>query len=281
MKSTCLLVAVASLAVVRAQQPPAQPAPGAPTKPYIPLAASTLAEHPDQYYGEPVTVTGAVEQVLSPAAFSVDQDKTKSTGKEVLVIAPTMVGIGKVDPNTYVTVIGEVVHFDAAEIAKKAAGYTLDLPADAAGKFKNKPVIVARSVVNTAGIDVAKRPPPPMNADELALQKIMKVVQPASAALRGAVDAMNVPAAKEQAGILKQAFAQTEAFWKTKGKTDATQWSADARKDAETVDTAVAAGNWDQARTSAGTLNQKCGTCHTAYRERMDDGSFRIKNTGR
>src|SRR5262245_28377200 len=100
-------------------QPPAQGA-AAPTgqqKPFVPLAASTLANKPDAYYGEMVSVTATVEQVLSKSAISIDQDKTKSTGKEILVLAPTM--NGTVDLNTYVTVIGELMAFDPAEIAKK------------------------------------------------------------------------------------------------------------------------------------------------------------------
>ena len=81
-----------------AQQPPPPPlAPGTPPKPLVPLAASTVAENPDPYYGEYVTVTAAVEQILSRTSFSIDQDATKSTGKEVLVIAPNM--NGKVDTN--------------------------------------------------------------------------------------------------------------------------------------------------------------------------------------
>lgn len=263
----------------RGQQPQGQQ-PASTAKPFIPLAASTLAEHPDAYYGEPVTVTAAVEQILNDAVFSIDQDKTKSTGKDVLVVAPTMIGVGKVDPNTYVTVIGEVVRFDPAEISKKTKGYALNLAPDAVAKFKDKPVVVATSVVTTTGVDVAKRPPPPMTADELALQKIMRQVGPSSQALRGAVDQMNAALAKEHATVLKQAFTQTEAFWKAKGKTDASQWASDARKDAESVDAAVAAGNWDQAKASAGTMNQKCATCHGTYRERMDDGTFRIKTPG-
>jgi hypothetical protein len=91
-----------------------QPAPAAPAgpaqKPLVPVAASTLATHPDPYYGVHVTMTGAVEAKLNTLVFSVDQDKTKSTGKEVLVLAPRM--NAPVDPNTYVTVIGEVVKFD-------------------------------------------------------------------------------------------------------------------------------------------------------------------------
>ena len=51
-----------------------------------------------------------VDQTLSPTAFSVDQDKTKSTGKDVLVLAPRL--NEPIELNTYVTVIGEVVKFD-------------------------------------------------------------------------------------------------------------------------------------------------------------------------
>src|SRR6266581_3568674 len=68
--------------------------------PRVPLAASTLAANPDPYIGEWVTVTAAVEQTLAVLAFSIDQDKTKSTGKEILVLAPRM--NSPVDLNTYV-----------------------------------------------------------------------------------------------------------------------------------------------------------------------------------
>src|SRR5262245_37401857 len=86
-----------------------QPAAGAPAKPYIPLAASTLLKKPEAYYGEMVTVTATVDAVLSKTSISIDQDKTKSTGNEVLVLAPTM--NGTVDLNSYVTVIGELMPF--------------------------------------------------------------------------------------------------------------------------------------------------------------------------
>src|SRR5438093_10228098 len=92
------------------EQPPAQPggqpaAPaGPPAKPLVPVAASTLAAHPETYYGERVTMTGAVEQSLGKLVFSVDQDKTKTLEQQILVLAPRL--NSPVDPNTYVTVIG-------------------------------------------------------------------------------------------------------------------------------------------------------------------------------
>lgn len=259
----------------RMGQPPAPPA-SAQAKPFVPLAASTLAAHPETYYGEVVTVTAAVEQTLSKSSFSVDQDKTKSTGQEVLVIAPTMTGT--VDLNSYVTVIGEAMAFDAAEIAKKAKGYTLDISPEVAAKYRGKPVVLATAVVNSAGIDVAKKPLPPMTTDDLALQKFMKQIGPANTALRGDIDKMDAALTKEHAAAIKQAFVGTEAFWKAKAKTDAIQWSAEAHKDAEALEAAVTAGNWDQAKAAAATLGQKCAACHGAYRDRLDDGTFRIKS---
>jgi cytochrome c556 len=260
---------------------PAAPAPApaaAPAKPLVPVAASTLADHPDTYYGESVTMTGAVEQTLAQLTFSVDQDKTKSTGKEVLVIAPRL--SGPVEANTYVTVIGEVVRFDPEEVAKKAKEYKMELSPEVAAKYKGHPVIFATAVINTAGVDLAKKPLPPVTADDELLSKIMKQVGPANGALRTDIEKMDVKLAKEHAAVLKQAFMQTEAFWKSKGKTDAIQWAAEARKHAEGIDVAATSGNWDGVKAAAGTLGQQCGACHGIYRERLEDGSYRLKGLG-
>jgi len=307
--STLILVACAVLAVSIAAQQPQQPpppqqdqqqqgrggrgrggqaaggaaaTPGTPAKPYIPLAASTLAAHPDTYYGELVTVTGAVESTLSKLAFSVDQDKTKSTGKDVIVVAPTL--MEPVTANTYVTVLGEVVHLDPAEIGKKGAEltkeYKLDVGPDVIEKYKGHPVVLAKSVITTAGVDVAKRPPPPMTAEEEALSKIMKQVGPANTALRSALDKTDMAVAKENANVLRNMFTQNEAFWKPKGKPDAIKFAEEAKKLSEQINAAIGTGNWDEAKTHANTLGQQCAGCHGAFRERMDDGTFRIKNTG-
>jgi cytochrome c556 len=285
--ATCAIFA-ASLALQAAQrgqrggeQPPAQPsaqppAPATPpAKPLVPVAASTLAAHPEMYYGERVTMTGAVEQSVGKLAFSVDQDKTKTLEQQVLVLAPRL--NSPVDLNTYVTVIGEAMAFDSAELAKRAKDYPVEISPEVAAKYKGRPMIFATNVINTSGIDLAVRLPPPMTADEKALQEVMKQVGPANVALRGDADKMDIATTKEHAATLTKAFTQTEAFWKVKGKTDAAQWAQEARKLAETIDTAASAGKWDDVKSSAGTLGQKCASCHGAYRERFDDGSFRIK----
>ena len=202
--------------------------PGTPPKPLVPVAASSVVKNPDPYVGEYVTLTATVESNLSKTSFSVDQDKTKSTGQEVLVLAPNLQK--PADPNGYVTVIGQLIKFDPAEVEKNLKGYTLDLPADVQEKYKGKPVVLATAVINTAGIDIAKKPIPPMSADDLALQKIMTKLPPAQAALRKAMDGKDLNLVKEQAAILKTAFTETEAFWKAKGNTEAMTIAGDGEE---------------------------------------------------
>jgi len=115
--SAVLITASAALAgsiALRADQGPPQ---GGAAKPLVPMTASTIVREPAAHIGENVSMMAAVETVLSKTIFTVDQDKTKSTGQEVIVIAPTLQEMpGR---NEYLTIQGEVIKFDPAEIAKK------------------------------------------------------------------------------------------------------------------------------------------------------------------
>jgi cytochrome c556 len=261
-------------------QPPAQQQPPAPQpKPLIPVATNTVNANPDAYYGQGVTISASVDQILSKSAFSVDQRRAGSApppakATDVLVLVPTLQS--PVDLKSYVTVMGELVKFDPAEVAKKAKDYKIDLPPDVVAKYTGRPAMIATSVITEKFVDLAKRLPPPMTADEETLSKVMKQLPPALAALRTGIDGSNAEAASKNAAVLKQGFTDTEAFWKPK-KADATQWARDARVKVEGIQASIAASKWDEAKTAAGTLQQACGTCHNAYRERFDDGSFRIK----
>jgi cytochrome c556 len=305
-------ITVISMAALRAQQPPAQqpPAGGAPTaqgapaqgappqggagqgaqggrggaapeaappaRPIVPASASSIAAKPEAYYGQVVTIYATVEEELAPTAFSVDQDKTKaSPGKEVLVLAPRL--HEKVQPNSYVTVIGEVVHADPSEISKKAKPNTPVLPAEVLAKHPGRPVILASSVIDGSFNDLAKFIPPPMTPEEAALDKTMKGVGGANGALRKGVDAMNADLVKTNTDILVKAFTDTEAFWKARGKADAVKIAQTAHAAAQAIQNAAAMGNWNEAKAQNTTLGQQCAACHGVYRERGEDGSFYIK----
>ncbi len=259
---------------------------GAPAaKPYVPTSAASLARNPNAFLGENVTLTAAVEQILSHSAFLVEQRLPASANaspkapagavKDVLVLAPIL--NGPVEQDKYVTVAGEVMTFDPAEIAKKVKNYQLDLTPDIAEKYKGRPVIIAKVVVNGSMVDLAMRLPPPYTADEKSLDDTMKKVAPASAALRASVDASKMDSTADNIALLKRAFTETEAFWKSKSVPDAVKKAQDARALVETIDREIAGGAWDDAKKNTTALNQACGGCPTPYRERFDDGSFRAK----
>ena len=184
-------------------------------KPLIPVAASTLADTPDTYVGQLVTVTGAVEQTLSKSVFSIDQDKTKSTGRNVLVIAPSL--NGTIGLNAYVTVVGEVVRFSASEIAQRLPQYVLDLTPDLISKYEGIPTVLATAVVDTALVDLARKVPPPLTPEEEAFDKVMKATGPAFTTLRQTLTDTDADSLKTQTVILRRTFSDTQAFWKGKG----------------------------------------------------------------
>ena len=220
-------------------------------------------------------MTGTIEQTLGKMAFSVDQDRTKSTGQEVLVIPARL--NEPVETNTYVTVIGDVIKFDPAEVTKRNKTLPADLTPDVIAKYQGKPAILATAVINAAMIDVAKFIPPPMTPEEAAFDKVMKAVGPANAALRKGMDASNAELVKTNTDVLKKSFVEAETFWKTRGKADAMKFAADARKAVELIELAAAAARWDDVKTHVNTLGQQCAGCHGVYRERLEDGSFAIK----
>lgn len=244
----------------------------------VPMAASSIAMFPDKYYGELVSIIAAVETTLSKTAFTVDQDKTKATGKEILVLAPTMNGV--VIPNQYVTVQGEVVKFDPAAIAQKAKTYRLDLDPEVVARFQGRPAILATAVINSSLIDVAKRVLPPPTPEELALDKAMKQISPTFNDLRTGLETPKADDVKAQVATLKAAFTETEAFFKKRGTADATGWAQEALKFVASMEAGAAGAKWEEVRTAATGLAGLCQTCHGAHRERQDDGSFRVRPAG-
>jgi uncharacterized protein YdeI (BOF family) len=278
MAGAVMVVAVSALAAsigIRAQQPQAPAGPAA--RPMVPMAASSIVLNPDAHYGENVSLTGAVEQALTKTTFSVDQDKTKSTGKELLIIAPWL--NATVTPNTYITVVGEVVKFDPAEIAKKVKDYTLDLPADLVAKYTGKPAVIATSVITAELAEIGKRLPPPLTPAEEAFDKVMKSVSAANTALRKGIDDSSLELTKQQTTILKKNFMEAQLFFKNRGTADATGWAQDAYKYVDAIETAAVAGKWEDVKTSATSLAGMCSTCHAQHRERLDDGTYRIKGS--
>jgi hypothetical protein len=242
----------------------------------LPAAASTIAAKPESFYGQYVTVYAAVEKSLSPTVFSVDQDKSKTTGQELIVVAPRL--HEPVEANSYVTVLGEVVKADAAEITKRAKTGANGI-AEILAQNPNRPVILASAVINGAFTDLAKFVPPPLTPEEAVLDKAMKAVGGANGALRKGVEATDAELVKTNTAILAKAFTETETFWKSRGNNEAVKFAQAARQATAAIEVAAGQGNWNEAKAQTATLGQQCQSCHV-FRERLEDGSFAIKRKG-
>jgi len=286
--TTLVAVSVAVLAQAPAQntsaaepagnRPAGAPAGGGPPAPRaaMPAAASSIAAKPENFYGQYVTVYAAVEKSLSPTVFSVDQDRSKTTGEELIIVAPRL--HQPVEANSYVTVLGEVIKPDAEEITKRAKTGANGI-AEILAQHPNRPVIIASAVINGAFEDLAKFVPPPLTPEEAVLDKAMKAVGGANGALRKGVEALNAELVKTNTAILAKAFAETEAFWKTRGNNEAVKFAQAARQATAAIDVAAGQGNWNEAKAQTATLGQQCQSCHV-FRERLEDGSFAIKRKG-
>lgn len=264
---------VIAAGVVRAQTQPAAQRP-------VPAAVNTIVAKPDAFYGQVVSITASVDRQLSPTTFVVDHDRMRSSAEELLVIAPTLQL--PLAPATIVTIVGEAIRFDPADLVKRerARDYKLDLGADVVSRYQGRPAILAGSVVVNPGlVDLARRVPPPMTPMEEMLDKVMKRVGPASNELRAAATASNAAGTAEQAKILRAAFSEAEAFWKARGTADALEWNRTAIKHVDAIQKAAAAGDWSAVKTSVDDLNRSCSTCHGAYRERFDDGTYRVRSS--
>ncbi|HYU80855.1 MAG TPA: hypothetical protein VEK56_17825 [Vicinamibacterales bacterium] len=277
-RSRVVFAVTAMLVVVSVVVPSGQRRRDAEANPTLPLATDTITANPDIYYGKQVTISAGVEEVLSKTAFTIDQrrlaqggQQIKSVGKPILVIAPTL--NGALDSKNYMLFVGELVKFDPAVIGQKAKDYNIDLSPDVVAKYQGRPALLAKAVIDSHYVDVAKRP---LTAEELALSGIMRRVSPAFAALRKGADGANARMVTDSAAVLKQAFSETEMFWRQ--REDAKQWVHDATEHVAAIERDAEAGKWEAVKASADNLNKVCQTCHGTYRERLDDGTFRIKS---
>jgi len=245
-----------------------------------PVATNTIVDAPDQYFGKVVTITAGVERMTSKTTFLMDQQKVagpkevKAVGKPILVIAPYLTS--SLDQKKYFLVRGQVVKFEPSAVAKLAPGYVLDLPQDVGAKYMGQPVLVASSVLNSTYVELAKKPIPPPTQTDVALTAAMKTISPAFNALRTAAQDSKADIVKTNLAEIGPAFAQAESVLRNL-RHAAVAHARDARTQVASIETALAAGNWDAVKSSAAALNQTCQSCHTAFRERQDDGTYRIK----
>ncbi len=114
-------------------------------------------------------------------------------------------------------------------------------------------------------------------AQKVDLDATMKKVQPAFGQLRKSIEAMDANMAKESTAVLKAAFADASTFFEARGKHDAHQWAMDAGKIVASIETSARWQQVDDVKAGAGNLGKTCQTCHIAYREKAENGTYRMK----
>jgi lipid-binding SYLF domain-containing protein len=108
-----------------------------------------LTSKPKAYFGQQVMLSASVEDIYSRTMFAIDDDKLLSTGREVLVVAPTI--RRPVTGDLDVTIVGEVIEFDKDDVEDRFRDYKLDLDDYLVDAFDDRPVILATSIRTANG----------------------------------------------------------------------------------------------------------------------------------
>jgi lipid-binding SYLF domain-containing protein len=108
-----------------------------------------IVDKPRDYYGTQVMLSADVEDIYSRTVFAVDDDKLLSTGRDVLVVAPTI--RRPLNSDMDVTIVGEVMRFKKGDVEKRFRDYKLDLSDALADRFEDHPVIIATSIRTASG----------------------------------------------------------------------------------------------------------------------------------
>ena len=113
--------------------------------------------------------------------------------------------------------------------------------------------------------------------DEQQFQKLMKEVGKAAKAMKDNAQAKNAAVVVKDSTRTAAIFKQMAAFWKVRHADDAAALSEKSSSAASATAAAAKAGDWNGVKSNWGTVGQNCKTCHEKHREKLDDGSFRIK----
>lgn len=113
--------------------------------------------------------------------------------------------------------------------------------------------------------------------EEKEFQAWMKTTFTASSSLRKNIEAKSGEAAATDAARLEAVFKKVGDFWSKRKVDDAVKWSRQAETASSEAGSAARAGDFDKASASLRTLNATCTACHSAHRERLPEGGYKIR----
>ena len=113
--------------------------------------------------------------------------------------------------------------------------------------------------------------------DEKGFQKLMKEAGDIAKRFKGNQEQKNGAELAKDTGRLAEIYKATTPFWKNRKVDDAAKWSGESETSARAAAVAAKAGDWDKVKTDLGATMKNCKNCHEAHREKLDDGTYRIK----
>jgi cytochrome c556 len=112
--------------------------------------------------------------------------------------------------------------------------------------------------------------------DDAAFEKEMKVIDQHAAVLRK-LSAKTGDDAAANAEQIAKLYGSMKTFWAKRNVEDAVKWSDEGMAAAAELASAAKAGDTARADAAFKSLSGTCRSCHTAHREKLPDGTYKIK----
>ncbi len=113
--------------------------------------------------------------------------------------------------------------------------------------------------------------------DEKQFQKLMKEVGRVAKGFKDNAQAKNAAVIEKDSARVAEIYTQMAVFWKARHTDDAAKWSESSASAAHATAAAAKAGDWDKVKSNWGAVNKSCKDCHEAHREKLADGSYKMK----
>ena len=125
-------------------------------------------------------------------------------------------------------------------------------------------------VLNVSALQVQQPEPKPLG-------EIMKEISKTQASLNRNLRGQNAMEIANDAGKIQELYKSTDATWKKHGFDDAAKTSKDVQMAAEGIVKAARAYDFSTANEQFQVVARSCKSCHDVHRERLPDGTYRIK----
>lgn len=112
--------------------------------------------------------------------------------------------------------------------------------------------------------------------DLKAYQEWMQEAGAAVAAIKKTMET-DLEQIQKDASRLIELFDQVQAFWIRRDVDDAQEWALNVQDYADDLLEAAEDDEKEAAAAAFKTMTENCAACHAAHREKLPDGSFRIK----